>query len=35
MQLKTKTKSTEISCNQPHLGSQTYIGLLVPTHIRV
>ena len=32
MQLKAKTKSTESSCKQPHPGSQTRVGLLVPTH---
>jgi len=33
MQLKAKTKSTESPRNQPHPGSQTYVGLLMPTHI--
>jgi len=33
MQLKEKTQSTESSCKQPHIGSQTYVGLLVSTNI--
>jgi len=33
MQLKAKTKLTESSCKQSHPESQTYVGLLVQTHI--
>ena len=33
MQLEAKTKSTKSSCKQPHPGSQTHVGLLMPTHI--
>jgi len=33
MQRKAKTKSTGSSCKQPYPWNQTYLGLLVPTHI--
>jgi len=30
---QSKDKSTESSCKEPQPESQTYVGLLVPTHI--